>query len=698
MGPRIIFLMPFCAAAAATLAHLPNTSINAAKVDAAGNIYIAGYQGAVGAASAFVSKLSSDGSKVFYTKTFSGGKYDSVVALEIDSTGAAYVFGQTNSTVFPTTPGALQEKPASEAQAFAAKLDPQGNIVYTTLIGGTSHVFPKAGGLLVTAAGEAILSGQTVDGNFPAIAGAPFTSNETNAFFVIKLDAAGSKILSGVRGVGGRLAFDSQSNIYIAGTAYGASGIPLTPGAHQKTVQVHPCGGTGQLAFACSYQYITKLNPDMSQIVFSTLLDGGYGSNPALVSVDAQGSVLVAGSTLSPDYPTTANAFQPIYVANAPLPPQTCLFGCVFPPPASGYVTRLNSSGTALLYSTFLSGTQFDTITFASVASGGIYLSGRAGSSDFPGFDGVPMQCLPSSYETRMSPDGSSVSAARIVPGDVVAYDPATATYLAWTGTDLARFDPAAPPPAITCILDGADLKPVTQIAPGELLSIFGPRFANSTFSLGPGFFPRSIGGLSVTIGGTAAPLMYISPHQLNVQAPFEIAGAQSAEIAVKSVDVGVNESRALPVVAASPIALLDTVTPPESVSFGACTVSGLVYSGGPLPVAFNSDGARNSCRNPAKAGSIVSLILTGLGAISQQATGAITPDPGPPLNLPITAKSSGLSGTVTVVSAEGVPGLISGVWKVDLQLAPNLTGAIPLSLTVDGAPVRDTNLTVWVH
>jgi hypothetical protein len=107
-------LISLCAAAAGpstTLAHLPNTGINNVKVDASGNIYIAGFQGTVGTPDpydAFVAKLSPDGSKILYSTRFAGSKSDYVAALDIDSTGAAYVFGQTQSPDFPVTAGAFQ--------------------------------------------------------------------------------------------------------------------------------------------------------------------------------------------------------------------------------------------------------------------------------------------------------------------------------------------------------------------------------------------------------------------------------------------------------------------------------------------------------------------------------------------------------------------------------------------------------------
>ena len=319
-----------------TLAHLPNTTINAVKVDASGNIYVAGFQGTVGTPDsydAFVTKLSPDGSKILYSTKFAGSKSDYVAALDIDSTGAAYVFGQTQSPDFPVTPGALQTTMlGSSAQGFVAKVDALGKVVYATLIGGGSEVDPWPGGLLVDAAGEAVVSGQTIGGSFPNTPGAPFTSTDTSTYFVLKLDASGGKLLAAIRGIGGRIAADDQGSIYIAGSDWPTT-IPITPGAFQSTHQLNGCGGTGQLGMGCPYQYVTKLNATLTQIVYSTFVTGSWGAAPAAISVDAQRNVLLAGTTNSPDYPTTSNAFEPMYTANAQSPPNTCLLGLFFPAP-----------------------------------------------------------------------------------------------------------------------------------------------------------------------------------------------------------------------------------------------------------------------------------------------------------------------------------------------------------------------------
>jgi hypothetical protein len=170
-------------------------------VDAAGNIYIAGFHGTVGAPDsydAFVAKLFPDGSKVLYSTNFAGSKSDYVSALEIDSTGAAYVFGQTQSPDFPVTPGALQATLlARVGQGFVAKVDTQGKVVYATLIGGSANVNSTGGGLVVDAAGEVYASGETNGDGFPATPGAPFINRDSATFFVTKLDASGGKLLAG---------------------------------------------------------------------------------------------------------------------------------------------------------------------------------------------------------------------------------------------------------------------------------------------------------------------------------------------------------------------------------------------------------------------------------------------------------------------------------------------------------------------
>jgi uncharacterized protein (TIGR03437 family) len=692
------------AAAPTTLANFPNSMVYAVQTDAAGNIYVAGFQGNFAKANPFVAKLSPTG-QTLYSTTFAGSDFGIAWAIALDSSGDVYVFGTTNSPDFPVTPGALQTTMQGSFQGFVSKLDPNGKIVYSTFIGGAANVTPgltSAPGLdsiLVDAAGDAIITGQAatnpMTGTFPP---APAPVVGSSGAFVLKLDPTGSKILAAISGVGGMIAMDSQSNIYVAGLQNGASNnpLPITPGAFQSEPSTNPCGLLGA-SVTCGYQYVAKLNPGLSNVIYATYVSGEYGATPAAISVDAQGDAFVAGTTVSPDYPTTPSAYEPQYIASA-VPRVSCffIFHCINAPPATGYVTEVNPAGTGLVYSSFFGGTQTDTITFAGFTPKAIYLGGNAGSDDLPGFTGYPQPCLPQPYATRLSGDATEVGASRVVPGKVLAYDAFAGTLIATTGTDVVAVDPAAPRTPIACILDSADLRPVTSIAPGELLSLFGEFSSVGATTPPPGQVITSLDGITVETNGIPSPLLYVSGEQINFQAPFEIAGTAQANISFTSTHQQLSDSRTLPIVATNPAAFINTPVPPPALQ--PCIFESSASVNGTFPLALNPDGSINACTNPAPAGSVVTLFLDGLGVTSPaQASGAITPNPGPALISPVITANTA-NGGVTVVSVSALPGAISGVAQVKLQIPANeSSGANQVSLSAGSVPVRDANLIVWV-
>ena len=210
-----------------------------------------------------------------------------------------------------------------------------------------------------------------------------------------------------------------------------------------------------------------------------------------------------------------------------------------------------------------------------------------------------------------------------------------------------------------------------------------------------PGSFPTTLSGVTVRFNGIAGPLLYASAQQINVQAPYEIAGSSQSEVALTMSSLaGISDSRTLGVTASNPAVFLDTVTSPGSVSVDECRLKGAVYNSGPIPLAFNSDGSRNACSNPASVGSVVTIFLDGLGVtVPAPLTGSINPALGVPLNLSITVNSD-----MQVVSAIAAPGSISGVWQVGLQVTAADEGATSFTLSVGSVPVRDSNLTIWVR
>jgi uncharacterized protein (TIGR03437 family) len=684
----VLFTLPAAASGPiSTIAHLPDVKINAAKVDASGDIYLAG-QIATGSGfgAAYLAKLGPDGTTTFYTVTIggSGSSISAVSALDVDSAGAVYVAGTTTATDFPVTTGAVQSPGAT---AFAAKLDANGNILYSALIGGDAQTAPSS--IVLNSKKELVVSGQSTTRT---------SSSVVIALFVLKLSADGTQVVRGPQNVGGLVTADAQDNIYVAGVPPTVSTDPqATPGAFQGAPTTFFCG-CPLFNFPCGGdQFVASLTPDLSRTRFLTYVTAKYGAAPVYVAPDAQGNILIAGSTAAPAYPTTPDSYQPNYSAASgavltcgpPIPMETTS--------PSGYVSLVKADGSGLIFSTFFSGSKSDRITFAALTSAGIYLGGQAGSVDLPGFDGaVPSPCLPVGFVARMALDGSAISQTHTPPGTPVAYDSTTGTLLLASGSDLLRFDPSAATP-IACVLDAADLSPVTAVAPGELLTLFG-RFqyfqSNPFTAIGPvnGMFPTTLQGLGVLANQTPAPLLYVSGQQANFQAPYEISGSPQTDLTVTYSDVNgnkVSDSRTLKTAASNPVAFLSQ---PSIMNQS-------------FPLTLNADGSANSQTNQAPEGSTVAIFIDGLGlAFPQPITGLVNTNSAP-LNLPLTVTpycpSAFCYPAPAFVSAGPAPGSISGVTQVQLLAPANARPGSAFqsifSLSLGSAGVRDLNLSFWV-
>lgn len=688
---RIGFLviLPVLLAAVTPIAHLANVRINAAKVDASGNIYVVGQlTPAAGPAAAYIGRLNPDGTSSYATTIGgSGSSTSSATVLDIDSTGAVYVAGTTTAADFPVTAGAVR---TIGATAFAAKLDAKGNVVYTALIAGNANTQPRS--IVINSRKEAVISGQLSTGS-----GATFAQ----AVFLVKLSADGTQVVPGLPGIGGLVTADAQDNIYVAGfPPAGAIHPAPTPGAFQGLPATSFCG-CPFVNFACgSDQFVASLTPDLSQTRFLTYLTARHGAAPAYLALDARGNILVAGTTSAPGYPTTPASYQPNYTADS-----GTVLTCGPPIPLeftspSGYVTLLKPDGSGLVFSSFFSGSKNDTVSFAALTPAGIYLAGQAGSPDLPGFDGaVPSPCVPVGFVAHMTLDGSAISSTHTPPGTPLAYDSTTGTLLLASGSDLLRFDPTQSTP-IACVLDAADLNPVTSVAPGELLTMFG-RFLyfqsspyGTTVTPANGSFPTKFQGLSIAAGQTPAPLLYVAEPQINFQVPYETAAAPRTSLTITYSDFNGNQasdSRTFPVAGSNPAVFLSQpATPFQS-----------------LPLALNANGTPNSLNNPAAANSVVTMFLDGLGATNPlPITGLINTGPPVSLNLPIVVAPD-CSGSFcypapAFLSAASLPGSISGVTQVQLRAPanphPGNAALVQFSLSVGSTPVRNAHLTLWVN
>lgn len=681
--PSTLFAYAAVSSPTTTVAHLPNVQINAAKVDASGKIYLVG--SASGAA--YIAKLNADGSTVYAVNLGgSGSSTSAAYALDLDSSGNVYVAGTTTASDFPISPG-LTATPGSTA--FAAKLDPKGTVLYSTLIGGNTTAVPRT--VAVNSKGELVVSGQQT--------AAPPSS--VPSLFLLKLSADATQVAVGPAGIGGLVAVDSADNIYVAGIPpFGVTGPAATAGAFQSLPPTYYCG-CPFLSFACGGdQFVASVTSDLSRTRFLTYITAHYGARPVYMALDAQANVLLAGTTSAPAYPTTAASYEPTYSAESKIE-----LSCGPPIPLqitspSGYVTLVKNDGSGLLFSTFFSGSKSDELTFAAMTGAGIYLGGRAGSVDLPGFNGgVPSACVPVGFVSRMTLDGSAVSSSHTPPGTPLAVDSTNGTLLLASGSDLVRFDPTQPT-SIACVLDSADLSPVSSVAPGELLTMYGRFRYYATepvaAALTPvkGSFPTTFQGqVGVAANQTPTPLLYVSEPQINFQAPYEIASSPQASFTVTYSDVNgnqISDARTIPVTATNPVAFLSQ---PANLSQN-------------FPLTLNTDGSTNSQKNPAAAQSVVTMFIEGIGGAGPLPTTGLVNTSPVPLTVPVTVAPV-CGGTFcnpapTLVSASALPGSISGVIQVQLLTPANSRPQFPFwvefSLSVGSVAVRNPNLAFWVQ
>ena len=683
-GLLFVFLLaPSCGLGARMqpILRLPlGTIVTALKFDLAGNIYLAGYvtpaptTAALAGSTAFIAKLSGDGSQTLFRTVLPGGAGDQIRDITIDADGTIHATGITSSKDFPVSAGSGSFD-ATGSKGFYARFDSKGVLSFATFLGGAGD--SSGEGIATDPAGAVYITGRR---GTPAIGA-----------YVTKLDAAGGDVFTSTVTGGNHIALDAQGNIYVSGTLLPPALVPTTPGAFQSKAPLPLCANSSR-NLPCYHQYVSKLNPAGTTLLYSTFVAGNREEGPTALAVDAQGNAYLAGSTTSPDYPVTAGAYQPFDLAG-PVPKPVVAVPQITPDPVTGYVTKLNPAGTALVFSTYLGGSATDSITSLSLDStDNIYLAGAARSADFPGFSGVPDRCTGGAFVTRLSADGTSLSATQLLYGvqvlasSIVALGPSGKPWIAQAST-LARGDLFAAPDRFACATDSADFAVLSQVAPGQLITLFGDNLGlGDPVAAAPpanGSYPRSLAGITVTFNGTPAPLLYVSPAQVNVQVPFEVAGQATAHMQItlpSSISSPVTETRDFTVMDHAPSAF---VLENGVLRCGTQTVPGQ------HPAALNANGTGNSCENPADRGSIVTIFLQGVGFTSPaQSTGVLVAQAPQSLNLPIT----NTDGTARIISVTSVPGVISGVWAVQLQVPNNFT----TSFAVAGVALREANLVIW--
>lgn len=637
------------------------------------------------------------------------------IALAPD--GSAYVTGSTGSSDFRVTAGAFETTfdLAGASQGFLVKVNPTGAAVYASYINGTAYT--QLTGIALDTAGDVLLTG-TGGPDYPVSSGQPAQG------FVLKLDASMMKVLLSADGHGGGLmTLDSEGNIYLAGNVQPTGQTPymlptLSSGAFQSTHAAAICveagGPGGSYEQFCSYQFVAKLDPT-GKLLWGTYVTGTYGALPGGMAVDSAGNVIVAGMTNSDDYPVTPGAFQTAYSPAAPqMSPQLGPFNYYMGPPnATGYVTKVNATGTGLIWSTYFGGSFQDQITVVS-PTGDIVLSGRAGSSDLY-FADIPAACRPSAnqvlgFVARMSADGASVGATQLIEGDPdclylscnnlsgyqtgwpLALRPDGTVVVAGANGSVAAVDFSASS-RIACLADPADNAQLSGVTPGQLIAIYGEDLGPAIPNTPAGGVMQSTNTFGVFFNGIPAPVLYASARQINIQVPYEIAAAGRVQMLVVNNDPNpLSETRTLGVIDRQPAIFLSQAA--LASPFPQMSACGGATAYGQAALALNEDDTVNDCSNPASVGSAVTVFLNGAGVVTPDLrTGVIAPSPAVSI---VPSLAPGPFTRTTVIATTSVPGSISGLAQVKLQDGGQsvlLNGA-----TLAGTALRERVILIWTR
>jgi uncharacterized protein (TIGR03437 family) len=466
----------------------------------------------------FVTKLNPAGTGLVYSTFLGGYGVAYATAIAVDAVGRAYIAGNTTiycsvyytfQSCFPTTGGAViagsQPGGRSAQNSFVAAFDPTGaHLLYSTLFGDLNQACPAgcgatwATGVAVDANGYFYLVGETQAARLPTTAGvvqpngAPLDSTGVYVLgargFIAKftpVTSGGGAAQAYCTYLGGQtaslndyisgIAIDSASNAYVVGYT-NSKDFPVTQGAYSTV-----CGPNGQ---NCAAAHVTKLNPYATSIIWSTFVgdakpdasDAVFFTGP--IQLDGAGNVYIIGQTggapgfpmVNPVEPTPTGGFDQVLVA------------------------ELDPTGSHLLFSTTIGSHGLNTASPAGLAvdtSGDIFLAGNN--------DGPDLFTTPGAFQTT-SGDGVCCQKGN---GFVAKISPTN--------------------PQITAVTDAAGYQ--QGISPGAWIVIWGANLSSTTRSwltseIINGKLPTQLDGVGVTVDGKPAAVYYISPGQLDVQAP----------------------------------------------------------------------------------------------------------------------------------------------------------------------------------
>ncbi|MBV9769647.1 MAG: SBBP repeat-containing protein [Bryobacterales bacterium] len=622
--------------------------------------------------------------------------FPGVQTVTTDAAGNSYIAGSIASNGLASTPGVVQPQWAggvcssgSDAyavpctDAFIAKFDSNGALVFLTYLGGTGNDFPYS--MAVDAFGDIYIGGTTDSSDFP-LAGSPWRPALSGAGgFIAKLSGDGKTLIwstivndgldqlaiapdgsiyllagtlvkltgegqfvvsMNVPAGAGTLAVGSDGSVFIGGQTEAPNGsdVTPTPGAFQTKYG----GGT-------SDGFVAKMGPGLSGLEWLTFLGGSDVDDAGLVQAAPDGSVWVSGETLSSNFPVLAGALQAqISSVN------------------SGFLVHLSADGSKALASTFLAGplgsmlldASGNVIVSASYEGGFQATPGTPwpcqqqvpGVADDLGFfgkiDSAGQHLLWGTWTGSAIPIGPAATDANgdaITAGNVPGLGDITLTALTTT--------PGPPRLVESCIAQAAYPNAVGPLAPGEIFSIYGAGFGpEQGVAAQPSgnTIGTELAGVQVLIEGTPVPLLYVSSAQINLVAPFLLNGLTAAHIQVVTANGTSNE-----------------------VVLGVAQSMPEIFESQPGVAAIvNPDGSVNGPDHPAHVGDTVAMFISGAGAMNPGAVdGQIPQAAQSTAALPITVQLETSTFPYADITYAGeAPGLVSGAVQVNFLVPPTNT------------------------
>ena len=378
------------------------------------------------------------------------------------------------------------------------------------------------------------------------------------------------------------------------------------------------------------------MNAAGGALLYSTYLGGVATDAGFAIALDASGNAHVTGRTDSVDFPTVS--------------PAQAAFGSGL---ADAFVTKLNVTGSAMVYSTYLGGGGDDQGSDIAVdASGNAYVTGNTGSTDFPTAN--PFQPSNAGSENAF----------------------------------IAKLtEPPSVPPTLPAnsVVNGASFRAATDpngaIAPGAIVAIFGTDLASDTQVAAAVPLPTALGDTSVTFNNIPAPLFFVSGTQINAQVPFELlsgGGTVTAQV-----------RRGSEASAAQPIAI-------AAVSPAIFTLN--QQGTGPGAILHAEDFQLVSESAPARPGEFLLIFCTGLGPVQPEVqSGAVAPNI-PPLAETLSTPLVNIAGMAADVTFSGLaPGFV-GLYQMNVQVPPGVpSGTQSVEIIINNVP-GNTEVTIAVE